>query len=310
MDNYGDKVIENNIIIGYKINEFEGVIVNKYTNTNGEDFNFVYVTDVKDGRLIRRDEKSYILKWKDIKDGEGFIREIQNFRIYFNKNGDILKIECKYNFPDFPKYNTEYYYFDKIGAIDFETFGLEGLGNQEVYAGGWCIDNKIKMYYIKQDEKPEDVVRKTIESIFDYRELNGSVFYGHNMGRFDSLFIIKSSVNMKDYVIDPIFKDNKIICLKIKNINTNMSIKIHDSLNLIDSKLEYILKDFDCKIVKGIFPYLFVNGNRLFYKGKKPDIKYYGNININDYNLIQEDNWDLKTEVLNYLEKDIKGLLE
>jgi hypothetical protein len=290
MDNYGEEVIENNQVIGFKINDFEGVIVNKYTNTNGEDFNLVYVTDVKDGCLLRREDESYILKWKDIKYENGFIREINNFRIFFNESGNILKIEGLYNFPDFPGYNIEYYYFDKIGAIDFETFGIEGFGNQEVYAGGWCIDNNIKLFYIKESEKPYDVVRNTIESIFDNKDLDGYVFYAHNLGRFDSLFIIKSSVYMKGYVIDPIFKDNKIISMKIKNIYSKMSITIMDSLNLINSSLDNILKDFKCKFNKGIFPYSFVNENRLFYIGKKPEFKYYDDVKIEDYNFIPEDN--------------------
>lgn len=29
----------------------------------------------------------------------------------------------------------------KMGAIDFETYGVNGYGTQNVYAGGWCTKN-------------------------------------------------------------------------------------------------------------------------------------------------------------------------
>jgi len=42
----------------------------------------------------------------------------------------------------------------KIGSIDFETFGNEGLGIQNVYAAGWAINDEFKtnnFYYINKD---------------------------------------------------------------------------------------------------------------------------------------------------------------
>ncbi|KZT15563.1 hypothetical protein NEOLEDRAFT_1081995, partial [Neolentinus lepideus HHB14362 ss-1] len=61
---------------------------------------------------------------------------------------------------------------------------------------------------------------------------------------------------------------------------------------------------------KGKFPHAFVNRNTLNYIGNKPDIHYFENIDINEYNLIPKFNWNLKSECLNYLNKDIKGLFE
>jgi len=34
--------------------------------------------------------------------------------------------------------DLEYNYNNKIGTLDFETYGENGIGNQEVYAGGFA----------------------------------------------------------------------------------------------------------------------------------------------------------------------------
>jgi hypothetical protein len=85
-----------------------------------------------------------------------------------------------------------------------------------------------------------------------------------------------------------------------------------DSLNLLKTSLKNLLISFNCETSKGEFPHLFVEENNLNYIGNKPDIKYYSlsNISLDEYNKINSSNWNLKEECLNYLEKDILGLLE
>jgi hypothetical protein len=69
---------------------------------------------------------------------------------------------------------------------------------------------------------------------------------------------------------------------------------------------------FNCETKKGEFPHLFVKENNLNYIGNKPDIKYYAltDISLEEYNKIKSSNWNLKDECLNYLEKDVVGLLD
>ena len=308
MDNYGTKYYENNKLLGYIINKNEGVIVNKYSNDNGEEYNDVTVKSVSNN-IIDKNSISF-LKWIDIKQNNGFIRKYNNLIIYFNNEGNIYNIEGEFNSPHFPINDSEYNYNNKIGTIDFETFGENGLGNQQVYAGGWCTEKYSDLIYIEKGELPENVIKKTIESIFAHKELDNYVFYGHNFGRFDSLFIIKAVKNISHIEIDPIFKDNQIISMRIKNTQTNMKIKFYDSINLINGSLDIILKNFNCQYQKGIFPYNFVNENNLFYIGTKPKFDFYENINFKYYNKIPNNNWNLKNETLKYLNSDIKGLLE
>lgn len=79
MDRYGTEIIENNVLIGYKLNDNEGVIVNKYVNEKGYECNSVVVTEMKNGTFDRKGIN--LLKWIDIKEGktgteeEGFVKK-------------------------------------------------------------------------------------------------------------------------------------------------------------------------------------------------------------------------------------------
>lgn len=64
--------------------------------------------------------------------------------------------------------------------------------------------------------------------------------------------------------------------------------------------------------MKGKFPHSFINQKNLNYVGNKPDIKHYNNISKAEYENIPcsegEKNWNIKTELLKYLESDLIGL--
>lgn len=140
------------------------------------------------------------------------------------------------------------------------------------------------------------------------KTLNGYIIYVHNLGRFDSIFIIKSLAINKDISIKPIWKDDSILSLTIKYLE--VEIVLLDSLQLIPASLNNILESFNCKINKGIFPYKAVNKKSLYYIGNKPAKTYYENISELDYSKIPDTNWDLKKETLTYLRSDVEGLLE
>jgi len=79
-------------------------------------------------------------------------------------------------------------------------------------------------------------------------------------------------------------KENIIIKLDIKinnkypkeNIRTKKSktikISLVDSLNLLNSNLDKLAKDFKVETKKGNFPHFFVTKKNLNYIGNKPDI--------------------------------------
>jgi len=113
--------------------------------------------------------------------------------------------------------------------------------------------------------------------------------YAHNMGRFDGLFLLNALCGESKYKINTFFKDNTLVKLQIKDLNTNNSIKILDSYLMLPSSLDKLLKAYNCDIFKGVLPYRFINKDTLFYEGSKPEFKYY-EINKEEYDLIPANN--------------------
>jgi len=182
-----------------------------------------------------------------------------------------------------------------------------------VYAGGWAINdsNKTnKYYYINKDINSLDLVKNIITDLSNNKDINGYTFYAHNLGRFDSVFLIKACMLLEDIEINPKWKDNKILSITITNKKTKCKFKLLDSIQMINGSLDSIFKSFEINYKKGIFPHNFVNKDRLFYIGETPDLKYFKNMPLKIYNQIKSNNWNLKEESLKYLEKDVMGLLE
>jgi DNA polymerase type B, organellar and viral len=314
MDKYGTEIIVDNKVIGYKLSSSEGLIVTRNEGVNGLSINFVMVKEIINGKLEDNctNDKSNLVKWTDTKTDNGFIREFNKMKLYFDLEGCMYKTEGEYYFPYFPISNIALDHDTKIGTLDFETYGNKeknSFGVQTVYAGGWAVNNLTKCFYINSNESSEELVNRIIESIFNHPELNGYTFFAHNLGRFDSLFLIKALIASIDITIKPVWKDNKIISIIIKHNVLNRKIKLLDSMNFIQGGLRKILLSFNCQITKGYFPYSFVNKDNLFYIGNKPDIKYYENVSKKSYDLIPLE-WNLKKETLQYLESDLTGLLE
>lgn len=105
----------------------------------------------------------------------------------------MIHSEIKWSQPKFSPLKKENKLKDKIGTIDFEIyFSSFDLGLHKVSAGGWAIEGKTKLFYKNKNETNEQFVNRLLTSIFMQKFLTGYTFYIHNLGRFDSIFIIKS----------------------------------------------------------------------------------------------------------------------
>ena len=302
MDNYGETISINDLTTEYTLNSNQFLSVKKGTNNT----NYITVKnfDNSDNNLIQ---------WSDTKTDFGFIRKNESVKYYFNNYGKIFKSEGSYNFLDYPLDNIHDELDDKIGAIDFETFGNEGIGIQQVYAAGWAINDfnqTKKFYYIDKQANSLDVVKNLIYDLANDKNLNGYTFYAHNLGRFDSVFLIKACIFMDDIVIKPKWKENKILSITIYNKKNKCKFKILDSIQMLNSSLDILCKSFDIIHKKGIFPHNFINKDNLNYIGDTPDFYYFKNMPIETYNKMKSSNWNLKDECLKYLESDVLGLLE
>jgi len=275
-------------------------------------------------------------RWIDTKiSNNKFSREINcggvphKYYIKSNDNSLLSEIEWIDKLYKFPNYKFPYKdkeYNSKIGTIDLETFSQNNDGNGnisgklEVYAGGWALNNGVsEMYYLDNDKirSGKELINLMFNDMFKLdngkKVIDGYTIYAHNLGRFDSVFIIKQ-LDTDRYYINGIWNENSTIKVKIRDKETKQTIVLLDSINYFTTSLRKVLKGFECNILKGNFPHRFVHKNNLNYIGEIPEIKFYDNVSREEYNnlrdLNRENNWSLKLECLNYLRSDVLGLLE
>ena len=272
MDNYGDPVLgKKNNLIGYKLKGGEYVTVNTYYNDENLLCNKISIQEFDKTNLLFKG--SAMVTWIDIKTEFGFIREFNKIKYYYDKINNLFNAEINYNQPKFPIFKQDETLNNKIGAIDFETYGInQGLGEHQVFASGYAIKGKTELLYIETGETSENLVKRFFKGILTNKQLNGYTFYVHNLGRFDSIFIIKSLTLNTDINIVPVWKDNSILSLTLNYQNSE--IILLDSLQLIPGKLDHLLNSFNCKNRKLNFPYKAVNKRSLFYIGDKPAKKF------------------------------------
>ncbi len=143
--------------------------------------------------------------------------------------------------------------------------------------------------------------------------------------------ILKSKKNNKgkEVIINNNAMHNKVKkniehCCKTEDNVENASkkyvrktITILDSNQIIPGKLRKLAKEFNCKVLKGYFPYKFININNLNYIGKIPTYEYFSDsMELDEYNTwkksFQEKNkvYDIKKETIKYLINDLYALLE
>jgi len=83
---------------------------------------------------------------------------------YYYKEEEIIKNELEYNFPNLSCDSQDEKYNDKLGVIDFETFG----NNINVfYTTVLMVEKgKIKVLYIEENKSSHNLVRRVVDSIF------------------------------------------------------------------------------------------------------------------------------------------------
>ena len=187
-----------------------------------------------------------------------------------------------------------------------------------VYAAGLYCKALSSPFIIYINKDSDSIILNLIEEMFKSK-YKGIIWYCHNFGGFDAPFILKgllkynnSCIDKSDkFILDPVFKDNSLLKLRIGKVigNSKIYVTIVDSYSILPNSLAKLGKNFDVDIQKGIFPYKFVNENRLFYVGNTPEISYYPNdTSLHDYNKHKCSNWSLQNETIKYLERDLLSL--
>jgi hypothetical protein len=286
-------VIENGQLFILQNNKGETVMFSKFNGYNE-------IKILKNGITV--------LKFKDeIISENGFIRIIDNKKHYFEDNKQVLFTkEMKSKF------------ISKIAKTknlnnNFLTLDIETYVNKDKILTPYCIsiyDGKtVNNFYLTYYKNVDELVLAALKSIM-IRKYNGYNVYMHNMAKFDIIFLLK-------YLVDLGVVDATIHNQRILNINFNFGkdnqyqIQFRDSYLLLLHSLDKLCKAFNVENPKIKFPIFFVNESNLDYVGEVPDIKYFKNINIKDYENYKSkfnNNWNLKEEAIKYCNLDCISL--
>lgn len=257
-----------------------------------------------------------LLNFKDFMEGtdlNSFFRII-NFKgkkifIKYENNKIIFKSFLK-NGNNIETINKNEYFKLKYITMDLETRTLKGL--MSVYC--CCIyDGKnLHSFYLTDYNNDEELLINALRLLL-LRKYSGYNIYIHNFSNFDVVFLIKILSNLfLDTKIEPIINDNDFINLKVK-FAKKYNINFRDSYLLLPSSLKKLAKAFKVED-KGIFPYKFVNNEKILlnYKGKIPSFDTFEGISSEEYNnyckLFENNNWNLKNETIAYCTQDVKIL--
>jgi len=92
MDNYGESIYDkNNNLIGYKTNNDEFVTISTYYNENNLLCNKVSVKDFDESSLSFNG--NYLISWIDTKIENGFVREYNKNKYYYDKDNNLINFE-------------------------------------------------------------------------------------------------------------------------------------------------------------------------------------------------------------------------
>nr|YP_009640151.1 DNA polymerase type B [Synchytrium endobioticum]QCQ68450.1 DNA polymerase type B [Synchytrium endobioticum]QCQ68469.1 DNA polymerase type B [Synchytrium endobioticum]QCQ68488.1 DNA polymerase type B [Synchytrium endobioticum]QCQ68507.1 DNA polymerase type B [Synchytrium endobioticum]QCQ68526.1 DNA polymerase type B [Synchytrium endobioticum] len=245
--------------------------------------------------LIRRIYDQYNLtQIKNLKDKS----IISNFKLSF----DYLEKQLK-----------EDEFINNYIAMDLETYGDEnGFGQHKVYACGYrSSSDDAEMYFINDFSDSHSMIGKMFMALCQPQYQNHKTIYFHNFARYDSMFIVQGLLNAGFKIRIQENNNGEIIEMKIsKTMNSKRyTFKILDSFLILNSGLDNLARDFN--IARKLkFPHRFVNVNTLNYIGPTPAKMFYDNINDETYNALVKRDWNLKDEVLHYLNRDISSLYE
>lgn len=225
----------------------------------------------------------------------------------------------------------------KIMTMDIETRELNGV------LDALCLslfhkstDIKSKESFVTHTFTLDEYKSQTelIRAALDYvlrRKFNGYKIYLHNFSGFDSYFILKSLINHPRTSVNILARDGKLLKVTVSftsednKTKSKYSITFIDSFLILPTSLDKLIKALnlsDKGLAPKIFPLKFLNQEVLDwdYKGPVPSLKYFftpDTLNVKEYNnfINKYDKyksrfkvWNMKSELVNYCENDVKAL--
>jgi len=139
------------------------------------------------------------------------------------------------------------------------------------YAIGFYVQGDLQCFYIDKNKNSDNLIISCLDGML-VEKYNGYTFYVHNLRKFDIYFILHALIkvdnvypNKYQFKDNIVYRDGDIISIKISTkINgKTYSIKLVDSLLLLQSSLDKLCKTFNTNVKKTYFPYTFVNKHNL-----------------------------------------------
>ncbi|RKF79611.1 putative DNA polymerase [Golovinomyces cichoracearum] len=170
-----------------------------------------------------------------------------------------------------------------ISAFDIEAYSdKQSNGIFIAYAVGYINPNKeVYTYYLSDFENSKDMLKKCLIDMLLSKPQLGTV-YVHNLSRFDTFFIDPIILNDCDII------DGKVLSIKVSFKTGKGSFIFRDSILMTQGSLLSLALNFNSSIIKKNFPHNYVTKQRLNYIGIKPDMSYYENISLEEYNSIPD----------------------
>jgi hypothetical protein len=261
----------------------------------------VFEYDIKIKSTLTKIGKPKLIVYDKILDNNDkyFRRKINNDTLYINNN-QIIKYEKDGILPIIAskldrKFKSTRNSF--IGVLDTETYYNSEEDMSYVYSLGFKImEGEEKLFYLNNNQSSEELIIECIKSMV-INKYDNYIFYVHNLSGFDIIFILKALVeynakNENYFILEPIFRDNKIIKLtiKIKSNKKYIKISLYDSYLMIPFSLDSIAKSFKCELNKTYFPYEFPSQYNLDYEGTTPNKDLFKNISEEEYKQIYKNN--------------------
>lgn len=203
------------------------------------------------------------------------------------------------------KFSREIDIFQNTVIFDFETF-TNDKNVHVVYAVGAYFGNTNTFYYYYG----MDALKEFLDWM-DKTFLAKERYYliGYNNSGYDNHFLTQEIIKDKDMLhlrkLSPVIHGGgSMICLNFKTTG-RAKVKAIDLYRFIgDGKLRDNCIAFGLNIRKGDFPYRFLNAIKdINYVGPIPAKDWWEQV-PEDYNE-NEDNWAMKRECIEYLDKDI-----
>jgi hypothetical protein len=257
--------IDNGQLFILQNNKGEIIMFSKFNNYNEIEF-------LKNGNSL--------IKFRDeISSENKFIRIIDNKKYYF-ENGEQFVITKEMKTKFIAKTVKAKNLVNNFITLDIETFIKDNILTP------YCIsiyDGKnISNFYLTNYKNIDDLIISALKSIM-IRKYNGYNIYMHNMAKFDIIFLFKYLLKLG--LVQPIIHNNRIISINFNfGKNNKYQIIFKDSLLLLLNSLSKLCKSFKVDNPKTSFPILYVNENNLDYIGEVPNIKYFKNVNLSEYN--------------------------